>query len=103
VDPEVPILEQKEKFKDFRRDPVHGAYERVELWISDAGKVERPRPDHPKRAKELADAKAKAEAEAAKAKAEAEAKAKQEAEAKAKAPADAKAKAEAETSETKSE
>jgi hypothetical protein len=96
--PEVPIVEQKELFKDFQRDSVHDDFEYVELWTSDAGCVKDRKLISPK----VAAAKAKAEAEA-KAKAEAEAKAKQKAEAKAKADADAKAKAEAETSKTKSD
>lgn len=99
--PEVPILEQKELFKDFQRVHAHDDYEYVELWISDAGKVKDKKLVTYERAEELADAKAKAEADA-KARVAAAAKERSEAAAnEAKAHAESRAKADAKANEHK--
>jgi hypothetical protein len=99
--PEVPIVEQKELFKDFQRIHANDDYEHVELWISDAGKVKDRTLVTQKRAVELADAKAKAEADL-KARVAAAAKAHKEAAAnEAKALAESRAKADAKANEHK--
>jgi len=39
--PDVPIAEQREKFKAFARAPHHPDFEEVQLWESDTGIVKR--------------------------------------------------------------
>lgn len=76
ISTETDVIKNKLAFKDHAREgQVHDDYDRVELWISDAGLVKERDFESEATAKAKADAQKRRESEAAKAKADASKKA----------------------------